>query len=476
MSRTSAATRPVTTALDPNLVARLTEHRSLGASPPDELAWLAARGAPQSYSAGDVLTRKAHPELFLQIVLSGRIAIHADRGAGARKIIEWRAGDVCGLMPYSRGGAPPGDTVAEEATDTLAVHRDLLPAMIQACPTMTATLVHAMLDRARHITSSDLHDEKLVSLGKLAAGLAHELNNPASAAARSAKSLASGLTDFDAAARALEAARLSDEQLAVVDSVRAQCLSTTARAIRSPIERADREDIVASWLAAHEVDDAIAAALSETDVAVSALDALSGCLEHASLDAALRSIAAGCVMRALVFDIEASATRVHELVAAVVGFAYMDRAPVAEPVDIRPGIENTLIVLGAKTRAKSATVRVEFAEDLPRVLAFGAELNQVWANLVDNALDAAASAGHIDVMASRELGRVVVRIVDDGPGVPVEIRGRIFDPFFTTKRVGEGTGLGLDIVRRLVQRHNGEIDVDSRPGRTEFRVSLPVAT
>jgi signal transduction histidine kinase len=162
-------------------------------------------------------------------------------------------------------------------------------------------------------------------------------------------------------------------------------------------------------------------------------------------------------------------------VAAIKGFTEMDRASVPEPVDISRGLTNTLTVLRSKAKRKSVGVTVNVAADLPLVNGFGSELNQVWANLIDNALDAIADAGHVQVMAAREGPCVVVRVIDDGPGVPSEIRDRIFDPFFTTKPVGEGTGLGLDIVRRLVQRHNGQIELDSRPGRTEFRVSLPVA-
>ena len=454
------------------LLSRLTQHRSLGSAPREELAWLAARGVARSFGAGEVSTRKAQAEEWLLVVLSGHLAIHVDRGAGSRKIVGWREGDVCGLMPYSRGGAPPGDTVAQEPTDVLAIHRDVIPDMTRECPRVTAILVHAMLDRARHFTSSDLHDEKLLSLGKLAAGLAHELNNPASAAARSAKLLPASFAEAEHAARALAAARLSDAQLAEVDRVRTLCESVTAPPPRSPIERADREEALGTWFDTHGFDTDYAAALAETSVDPTALDALAAAIGEDALGAALRSIASGRLMRLLTADIDASVSRIYELVAAVKGFTYMDRAATPEPIDLQRSLADTLAVLGAKTRAKSVVVEISLPADLPPVYASGGELNQVWANLIDNALDAVAPGGRVDITASRQLDRVVVCIADDGPGIPPEIQGRIFDPFFTTKPVGQGTGLGLDIVRRLLQRSEGEIEVQSRPGRTEFRVSL----
>ena len=454
--------------------ARLTQHRALGSSPPEELAWLASRGVPRSFTVGEVSTRKGEPEQWLLIVFFGHLAIHMDRGAGSRRIIGWRGGDVCGLMPYSRGGAPPGDTVAEQPTDTLAIGRDLIPEMIAACPHVTARLVHAMLDRARHFTSSDLHDEKLVSLGKLAAGLAHELNNPASAAARSVKLLAASVAESEAAAKLLAAAHLSDVQLSEIERVSALCELDAAPALLSALERADREESLGVWLGAHGIDADHAAALAETKLTPAALDALARSISGDALAAALRFIVTNRLMRTLTAEIDASVSRIHELVGAVKGFTYMDRAQGAEAIEIRRSLADTIAVLGAKTGAKSVVVEVTVPADLPPVFASGGELNQVWMNLIDNALDAVAPGGRLDVKASHELDRVVVSIVDDGPGIAPDVLGRIFDPFFTTKPVGQGTGLGLDIVRRLLQRIEGEIDVESRPGRTEFRVTLPV--
>jgi signal transduction histidine kinase len=459
----------------PDLVTRLAAHKTLGGAPREELAWLAAHGDLRQLRAGEILTAKGEVVEGLAIVLSGCISISVDRGAGPHRITEWRQGEVTGLLPYSRLVSPPGDTVAEEPTEILSVHRDRLPAMIRECQAVTSILVHTMVDRARAFTSAYLHDEKLVSLGKLSAGLAHELNNPAAAIERSAALLTARLQDAEQATRALAASHLTAAQLAAIEELRDTCLETPERGVRSPIERAEREEEIADWLVRHHLDPAAADTLAETPATLAAFDQLAGVVDGSALDSVLRWAAAECAVRSLAAEIQQAATSIAGLVMAIKGFTHMDQALVPEPVNIAHSLDNTVRVLRAKARQRSATVEIETPPDLPPVRGFIGELNQVWANLLDNALDAVPDGGRVEVRAQRENQQVVVRIVDNGSGIPESIRGRIFDPFFTTKPMGQGTGLGLDIVRRLVRHNGGEITVESRPGRTEFRVALPAA-
>jgi len=458
-----------------DLVDRLAAHKTLGAAPREELEWLASHGSLRRLSEGDVLTKRGLPVEGLFVVLSGHLAIYLDRGTGRNKIVEWRDGDVAGILPYSRLVAPPADSVAQEPSEILAVPRDSFPAMMQECPEVTAILVHTMLDRSRHFTSAGLHDEKMISLGKLSAGLAHELNNPASAIKRSAAVLETLLRDTEAAVHALGTSKLTDPQLAAIESLRGTCAGAREPGVLSPLQQAEREDRIADWLADHDIDTAIAGSLAETSLTVEALDRCAAEVSGPSLDAALRWTAASCSLRWVSSEILEAATRITKLIGEVKGFTHMDQASVPEAVDLRTSIGNTVAVLAGKARSKSAAVTVTLPANLPQVRGFAGELNQIWSNLIDNALDAVADAGRVDVSATCERQTVVVRVVDNGPGIPEQIRQQIFDPFFTTKAVGKGTGLGLDIVRRLISHNDAAIEVESAPGRTEFRVVLPIA-
>jgi signal transduction histidine kinase len=314
----------------------------------------------------------------------------------------------------------------------------------------------------------------MASLGKLSAGLAHELNNPASAVARSAKMLQRSMDEADRAARALALTQLTHAQFAAVDRVREACMQMPQAVSMSALERADREDEIAGWLERHGANDSAVESLAETSVTIAALDELATVLEGEALDAALDWVAAGCSIRALAGENERSSSRISELVGAMKRLTHMDRAPVPEPMSIEQGLRDTIAILGHKARAKSVSVKIDIAPNMPRILAIGGELNQVWMNLVDNALDAVGLEGHVSVTAKPEGRFAVVRVIDDGGGIPENVKHRIFDPFFTTKQPGEGTGLGLEVARARVRGHGGEIDFDSRPGRTEFRVVLPL--
>jgi len=456
------------------LVDRLAGLTNLAGIPREELEWLVAHGKFEVHEAGDVLARMGRRIESLWIIISGRVTVSVDRGAGPRLVVEWHVGDVTGMLPYSRMTGPPGNNRLEERSELLCVHETHFPEMAHRCPAFTAYCVHSMLDRARSFSASELQDEKMISLGKLAAGLAHELNNPASAAVRGAKQLLGGIAQADAASRALGAAGLTDEMLASIERVRSACLAKSGGNVLSPIQQADREDEIAAWLARHEVDPAHAQPLADTAVTLDVLDALADAVSGDTLDAAVRWIAAGCTAYSLAAEIEEAATRVADLVAAVKRFTYMDSLAGPELVDIEPGLRDTIKVLAAKARSKGATITVDLEPNLPRVHATGSELNQIWLNLLDNALDALGESGHIAVTGRGQLDRVAVCVADDGPGIPDDVLPFIFDPFFTTKPPGQGTGLGLEITRRLLRRYRGDISVESRPGRTEFTVRLVV--
>jgi signal transduction histidine kinase len=317
-----------------------------------------------------------------------------------------------------------------------------------------------------------LNDDRLQSLSRLASGFAHELNNPASAASRTARSMAGLLDEEQRAAWALASARLTDDQLAVVESIRKDCGRVAKK--RTSLEAADREDDVADWLSRHCVDGVAADALAASDVSLAALDGLADAIPRETLGTVVRWIASSFAVCDASRQIETATSRIHELIAAVKGFTFMDREGVPEDVDVARGLADTLAMLETKARAKSVTVQLDTAAGLPRVHGYGSEINQVWEKLVDNALDAVGMMGHVAITATTRGDSIVVRVTDDGPGIPEEIRARVFDPFFTTKSVGH-TGLGLDIARRVVNLHRGDIDFTTQPGRTVFRVRLPIA-
>ena len=468
----------------PSVVDRLAAQPRLAAVPREQLEWLAAHGELRRFDAGEVMFSHKQPPPGLYVVLSGRVSIRAERDGVARVVNEVMAGGISGRLPYSRmsnaagklaPGAIPGFSMAEERVEIFLVTGADVRDLTRECYEFTALCVHEMVDRTRLFKSDDLQREKMASLGRLAAGLAHELNNPSSAVARSAKEMDACRLNLALASRELGAAGLAEPQWAALST-----LETTAARVpddrHSPLARSDREDAIEQWLDDHGLDPGLAEGLSAGAITAADLDAVAAALSGPQLPVALRYVASSITAGRLTAEIEHAATRIHSLVAAIKKHTHMDRAPVPEPITLQESLADTLTLIGSKARGRSIVLTLNVEDGLPPVRGVVGELNEVWLNLVDNAIDAAPDRGHVSVTARGERGDVVVSVVDDGAGISEIDQGRIFEPFFTTKPVGRGTGLGLDVVQRVVRSHGGVIEVSSRPGRTEFRVSLPAAT
>jgi len=459
-----------------DLVERLSQVRTMKGVPRNELEWLVDHGRVESYPAGFVFRPHDITVPGMTVLIKGSLAIHVERMGVARRVMQWHAGDLTGALPYSRMTVPPGDTIVHEDMEVFTIDKEHFRELTRECPEFTTICVHTMLDRARHFSATGFQDEKMVSLGKLSAGLAHEMNNPASAASRGANRLGEQMNEAEDAARALAGAKLTDEQLTALDEARAMCLLVPPSFLDTPLDRSDRVDALADWLDSNGGELDQASSLAETAITVEGLDKLASVMKGETLTESLRWLSATCAIRAIAHELQESTRRISELVAAVKGHTYMGRASVPEPVNVGRGLQDTARILASKVRDKQVTLTLQIEPELPPARAYGGELNQIWINLIENALDAVPYGGEITINARKELDWVVVRVIDNGHGIPEDIKSRVFDPFFTTKPVGEGTGMGLDIVRRLVFNQSGEIDLQSEPGHTEFRVALPVVS
>jgi signal transduction histidine kinase len=335
-------------------------------------------------------------------------------------------------------------------------------------------LVAIMADRIRETTRLETQRDKLMALGKLSAGLAHELNNPAAAAQRATASLRETLETVRDASIRLARHALSDEQREMILRVEREAGQYTAAIPADPLAQSDREERLTTWLEGRHVPDAwkIAPVLADAGVELPKLENLAAQVGDNVVSDALIRIASILTISRLIGEIENSTKRISDLVRAIKEYSYMDQAAMQE-VDLHQGLENTLTILHHRLKGGIKVVRA-YDEKLPRICAFGGELNQVWTNLMANAIEAMQGKGEMRVRTARELDRVLVEVGDNGPGIPPDVLPHIFEPFFTTKGVGEGTGLGLDTVCRILRNHHGEIRVSSQPGDTRFQVYLPL--
>ena len=447
--------------------------------PRGELEWLAAQLEPRDLAAGERYYTQGEPIHEMQIVLSGNLQLvrrEAGKEVGSYLL---DPGELDGLLPFSRMKVYGTTAVALRETRVAELSATLFPRLQAEAPTVLQILVHEMLDRTQEYTRMGAQREKLISLGTMSAGLAHELNNPASAAKRAAQNLQETVQAFDIHSSQILSPVLFKTRADDSDPFRPLYDAMTLDGDDlSPLARSDREDELGEWLEQQGVENAwdAAATLVTGGLDKTVMLRIADTLVPEQVLNFLDWVPKDVEMRLLTKELMESTTRISDLVGAMKAYSYMDQGLDKQEIDLREGIVNTLIILKHKWKKKDIHIVKKF-EDVPKVSAYGSELNQVWTNLIANAVDAVAEGGTITIQVGHDrLSNVAcVDVIDDGPGVPEEVQGRIFEPFFTTKGVGEGTGMGLDIANRIVrQRHMGTLQLESRPGLTRFRVRLPL--
>ncbi|HWB32250.1 MAG TPA: ATP-binding protein [Acidobacteriaceae bacterium] len=477
------------------IVAALRTVGALDGLTDQEYLWLAEHGTERKVGPGVLIFREGDPPYGMNILLQGEIHVRRTQG-GNISLFTARLGQLSGLLPYSRMKGYGGSGYSVGDAWSLDIATKDFPAMLAAIPSMAQRCVSTLLNRVREVTRMEMQAEKLTALGKLAANLAHELNNPASAAQRSAASLFGEIRSYgdqkQQLGAALQQAGLFEEYEDWVRRTREKMASYTSRAILpdNPLDMADREELFRTWLEQHGVTDAwaIAGIMAESPMTISHLEELSTMLPPVVLAISSAAFSSSLRVERMAETVINSTVRIFDLISAIKDYSYMDQAPVQD-VDVAQSLENTLVMFAS--RLEQVEVIRDYAPDLPLISAYGSELNQVWTELIQNALEAMAPPVQLDQLGNPDgpaalptgtltlrtshLGEmVVVEVINSGPGIRPEILNRIFEPFFTTKPVGKGLGLGLDSVNRIVAKHNGTVGAESSPGRTCFQVRLPL--
>jgi len=449
--------------------------------PPSELSWLVAHCTEQQLRAGEYFCREDEPLEHFYVVLEGELTI-SQRMAHEEMVLGTTPLGIMGgeLAFLSNAKVANLSARAIMPTRLLLFTQQVFREIFAACPIFGARILQTATERSQGRASILKQQEKMAALGKLAAGLAHELNNPAAAIQRAAKTLGSTLSTLQTHALHLHKCELTQTQLDhLVIFQQTIAKQAQSKSALSPIEVSDCEEELGNWLDERGVANAwtIAPTLVAAQVTMAQLSPVVEELPAADLSDVLAWLHESLSASSMLGEIEESGSRISQLVASIKEYTYMDQGQVQE-VDIQHGLESTLKILGHKLR--DVTVQREYDPTLPPILGRGSELNQVWTNLIDNAVDAlhekAKDEAHLHVITRCEQAFVMVEIHDNGPGVPAEIQPRIFDPFFTTKDVGKGTGLGLDISYRIIRQHHGTIELQSKPGNTRFIVRLPIYT
>ncbi len=462
-----------------NILAALKEVPEFKDLAESHLVWLSEKGTVTEHKDGERLFALGQPIESMRIVLEGGVDLYRAQGNTMRYFGTAEKGEITGLLPYSRMKAAGAEGTAVGDTIIYSLDKSHFVELIREHPELTEVLVHTMTDRVRDFTHQQQQDDKMMALGKLSAGLAHELNNPSAAIVRCAQELKKHLGNVPEKFKRVINIRATED---IVDQVNKFVDDKITEAVNqkplSLMEKSEREDELADWLQNIGLDDAydMASIFVEFFIETTDLDELNKILRAEDRPAVLNWIAQAFTTERLVNEIEEAARRINVLVTSVKSYTHMDRAPERERAELRSGIRNTVTMLNHKIKKNQVTVVENIPDDLPQPCIYISAMNQVWTNLIDNALDALEGRPNatLEIKAEKDRDFILVHIIDNGPGIPEDIQDKIFDSFFTTKPVGKGTGLGLEVVRQIILQHNGKVTVKSKPGHTVFTVCMPI--
>lgn len=446
--------------------------------PNDELQFLIDKSSCHTIEQDGFLFKKGDASDYMTLILKGRLKVYALQQNQQRELFELEKGEITGLLPYSRLKNAQGFAQALSEVEVMQFHRKDMPELIQNHYGLTEALVHHMSSRIREFTTFQQQNEKMMALGKLSAGLAHELNNPASAIVRSSKELKRHLAQEPESFKKVISMRMTAEEVDAVNEILFKRLSTPVEGRKSLLQRQNLEDDLIDCLTDLSVKDPdeVAENLVEFGFQCEEVEAIHAKTGDVHFGPVMHWINNNLITEKMVNDIEEASSRIATLVSSVKTFTHMDRSPEKIKANLHEGLENTLVMLNHKVKQSKVKLIKDFAESMPEPKVFVSELNQVWTNIIDNALD--ALSGQDDAILTLETRKdgdfARVKFIDNGPGMPQDVQDAIFDPFFTTKEIGKGTGLGLDVAKKIIERHNGSLKLlESNRGKTVFEVCIP---
>lgn len=441
----------------------------------EELKQLMDMAEPVSLRAGDLLIRQGAPGDAAYVLIRGDFEVQKQSGQSLIKIDVRNPGDVVGEMALLSRTPRSASIIAKTDAEALRIPQEAFEKLLRSSTTAAMAILHWVMARLNQNESLLHQQEKMAALGTMSAGLAHELNNPAAAAQRSAAQSKEIQARWLSLTHQIERAALQEGQTDWLDDF----IGEASRRFESPLklealEKIDLVDQLQSWLETSGIESAweLAPAMVNFGWNIESFERLKSNLSPTLFSLSVRWLGTGCLMMNLLSEVLQTTDRISQIVRAVKSYTYLDQAPLLE-VDVHEGLESTLVIMQHKLK-KGVTIKRDYSPNLPRIEAYASELNQVWTNIIDNAVDAMHGKGEIKIKTYEEDHRVIVEIADNGPGIPEKIQSRIFEPFYTTKAPGQGTGLGLHISHDIIaNRHHGQLLVESKPGETRFKIILP---